>query len=60
MLLLSSVNFYSNVSFSNKSYSITIRVSKGLVDPDQDQYSASLHLDPNCLQRLSADYKSNR
>ena len=51
MLLLSSVYFYSNVSFSNKSYSITIRVSKGLVDPDQDEYSASLHLDPNCLQR---------
>ena len=36
---------------------ITIRVSNGL-DPDQDRRSVDPDLGPNCLQRLSANYKS--
>ena len=31
-------------------------MSNGL-DPDQDQHYVSPDLDPNCLQRLSADHK---
>ena len=30
------------------------------LDPDQDGYSVSADLGPNCLQRLSADDKSRR
>ena len=33
-----------------------MRVSNGL-DPDQERYFVGPHLDPNCLQRLSADDK---
>ena len=32
-------------------------MSNGL-NPDQDQHSGSPDLDPNCLQRFSADDKS--
>ena len=34
-------------------------MSNGL-DPDQDAHSVSPDLDPNCLQRFSADNKSHR
>ena len=44
--------FSSNYSFRN-----TIRVSNSL-DPDHDLPSVRPDLDPNCLQRLSADNKS--
>ena len=47
MLLLSSADFFKKNSFRN-----TIRVSNGS-DLDQDRHS--VHLGPNCLQRLSAD-----
>ena len=30
------------------------------LDPDQDRHSVGPDLDPNCLQRLSADDKSHR
>ena len=36
-----------------------MRVSHGL-NPDQDQCSVDPDLDPNCMQRLSADDKSPR
>ena len=45
------------IIFSKNSFRNTIRMSNGL-DPDQDQHSVSSDLDPNCLQRLSADNKS--
>ena len=44
-------------TFVKKSFRNTIRVSNGL-DPDEDQYSVSPDLEPQCLQRLSADDKS--
>ena len=37
----------------------TIRVSN-MLDPDQDRQNVGPDLDPNCLQRLSADDKSYR
>ena len=37
----------------------TIRITNSL-DADQDGYSVSHDLGPNCLQRLSADDKSQR
>ena len=51
MILLSSVDIFQKFFFK------TIRVAKGL-DPDQDQNSVGSDLCPNCLQRLSADKKS--
>ena len=38
MLLLSSADFFSQLTFSKNSFKKTIRVSNGL-DPDQDQRS---------------------
>ena len=34
-------------------------MSNGL-EPDQDRHSVTPDVDPNCLQRLSADDKSRR
>ena len=48
MLTFFKVKFF-RISFRN-----TIRVSNCL-DPDQDRRSVGPYLDPNCLQRLSAD-----
>ena len=46
------MNFFRKHSFGN-----TIRVLNRL-DPDQDRQNVGPELDPNCLQRLSTDYKS--
>ena len=51
-LLTGKLTFTKN-SFRN----IIIRVSNNL-DPDQDLHSVGPDLDTNCLQRLSADEKS--
>ena len=42
------------LNFSIKSFRNTIRVSNSF-DPDQAQCFVGPDLDPNCLQRLSAD-----
>ena len=47
---------FSKLTFSKNCFMNTFRVSNGL-DPDQDQLSVGPDLDPNCKQRLSADYK---
>ena len=47
----------SKLAFSKNSIRNTIRVSNGL-DPDQDRCSVGPDLDPNCLQRLSANVES--
>ena len=56
-ILLSSAAFFFN--FSKNSFRNTIRVSYGL-GPVHDRRSAIFDLGPNCLQRLSTDYKSYR
>ena len=48
---------FSNLTFSKKSFTNTIRASNGL-DPDHDRRSVGPDLGPNCLQMLSADDKS--
>ena len=48
--------FFSKLNLK-KSFRDTIRVSNGL-DPDQDRHYVGPDLDPNCLQRLSADDKN--
>ena len=53
MLLLSSADFFSKLTFSENSSQNTVRVSTSL-DPDQDRHSVSPDLGPNSLQRLSA------
>ena len=45
------------INFFKKSFRKIIRVSNGF-DPDQGQNFAGPDLDPNCLQRLSADNES--
>ena len=57
MLLLSSADFFSNLTFSKYSFRNTIRVSNYL-DPDQDRHFVGPDLGSNCLQRLSAEDKS--
>ena len=60
MLLLLSADFFSQISLLQKILSATvntIRVSNSL-DPDKAQHSVGPDLDPDCLQRLSADNKS--
>ena len=57
MLLLSSVDFFQSYFFFNYFYRNTIRMSNGL-DLDQDRPFVGPVLGPNCLQRLSADNKS--
>ena len=54
--LLSSAGFFQKLTFSKNSFRNTIRVANGF-DPDQDRRSVGPDLDPNCLQRLSADEK---
>ena len=54
MLLLSSSDFFSKLTFSKNSSRNTVRVSNGF-DPD----SVGPDLGPNCLQRLSATDKSH-
>ena len=45
---------FSKSTFSKNSFRNTIRVSNSL-DPDQARHYVGPDLDPNCLQRLSAD-----
>ena len=52
--LLSSTDFFSKSTFSKKYFRNTIRVSNSL-EPDQAPHSVGPDLDPNCLQKLSAD-----
>ena len=54
MLLLSSADFLSKLTFSKDSFRNTIRASNGL-DSDKDRCSVGPDLDPNHLKRLSAD-----
>ena len=49
--------FFFKLSFSKNFIRNTIRVSNSL-NPDQAQHFVGPDLGPNCLQRLSADYKS--
>ena len=51
---LSSADFISKSSFSKNYFGITIGVSNSL-DPDKARRFVGPGLDPNCLQRLSAD-----
>ena len=48
---------FSKLSFSKNSFRDTINVSNGFY-PDQDWHSVRPDQGPNCLQRLSADDKS--
>ena len=47
---------FSKSTFSKNSFRNTLTVSNGL-DPDQDQHSVEHDLEPNCLQKLSAEDK---
>ena len=58
MLLLLSGNFFQNQLFKKNLSETLVRVSSSL-DPDQGRHSFGPDLDPNCLQRLSADGKSH-
>ena len=58
MLLLSSADFSSKLTFSKNSFKNTIRVPNSL-DTDQDQLSVGPDLGPKCLQRLPADDKGH-
>ena len=51
---LSSADFFSKSTFSKNSFRNTIKVSNRM-DPDQAQCFVGPDMDPNCLQRLSAD-----
>ena len=51
MLLLSSPNFFSKLTFSKNSFRNTIRVSNSL-DQDQDRHFVGPDLGPNCLQQI--------
>ena len=53
VLIMSSADF-PKLTFSKNSFRNTIRMSNCL-DADQAQHSVGPDLDPNCLQRLSAD-----
>ena len=54
LFVFSSVDFFQTQLFSKNSFRNTIRVSNRL-DPDQARHIVGPDLDPNCLQRLSAD-----
>ena len=56
ILLLSSADFFSKLTFSKNSFRNTIRVSKCL-NPYQDD-SVGPDLGPNCLHSLYADKKN--
>ena len=58
LLLLSSADFFSKLTFSKSSFRDTIRVANGLL-PNQDRRSVGPDLCPSCLQRLSADDTSH-
>ena len=47
---------FSKSTFSKNALRNTIRESNSL-DPDQDQHSVDHDLEPNCLQKLSAEDK---
>ena len=51
--------FFQNKLFKEILSGTLVRVSNGF-DPDQDRHSVGPDLSPNCLQRLSADVKSQR
>ena len=51
MLLLSSADFFSKLTFSKNSFRNAIGSSNNL-DPDQDRLSVGLDLGPNCSPRL--------
>ena len=51
---LLSADLFQNHLFSKNSFKNTIRVFNSLV-PDQPQHFVAPDLDPNCLQKLSAD-----
>ena len=51
---LLSADFFSKSTFYKNSFMNTIRMSNRL-DPDQTRHFVGPDLDPNCLQRLSAD-----
>ena len=50
---LSSADFF-KINFPKNSFRNTIRVPNSM-DPDQARQNVGPDLDPNCLQRLSAD-----
>ena len=50
--------FFSRLTFSKISFRNMIRMSNSL-DPDLARHFVVPDLGPNCLQRLSADYKSH-
>ena len=52
--LLSSAEFFQKLTFIKNSFSFTVRVSNGF-DLDQARRSVRPDLDPNCLQKLTAD-----
>ena len=54
---ISSRGFKTDCNFFKKLIRSTIRMSNSL-DPDQDRHSVGPDLDPKCLKRLSAEYKS--
>ena len=56
-MLLVSANFFSKSTFLRNSSRNTIKVSNCL-NPDQAQHFDGPDLDPDCLQRLSADNTS--
>ena len=57
MLLLSSADFFSKLTFAKNSFRNTIRLSNGL-DPDQDRQNVGLDLGPNHLHGFTPDKKS--
>ena len=58
-VLLSRLLIFSKLTFSKNSFRNTIRGSNSL-DPDQARLFVGPDLDPNCLQRLSADDTSRQ
>ena len=51
--------FFSKSTVLKNSFRSIIRVSNGL-DPDQDRCSVGPDLNPNCLQRLTADNNTSK
>ena len=56
-IFLSSADIFQNHFFSNNSFRNTIRVTNSLY-PDQARHFVGPDLDPNYLQRISADDRS--
>ena len=59
MLFCRLLIFFPKLAFSKNSFRNTIRVWNSL-DPDQARHFVGPDLDPNCLQRLSADNTSRQ